>query len=370
MSYHSKNNLISAVNGTSIGGFRNRIVNGGQRFDQRKVGTTTTASTFASVATTDKWFTNLVTSCAGTVIQQVTDAPTGFLYSNKITIGTGASPATGDQNIIFQRVEGVEVQDFNLGTNNAVITTFSFWVKSSVIGTYSVAFANSANNRTYLGQYTINTASTWEYKTFTFTVDVIGTWLTSSGTIGAYVSFDFGSGATYEGNPSTWQTGPKWRVSTNAKPVATSSATFQFTGVQWEIGPIPSIYEQIPYQVEYARCQRYYDTSIEAGATITTFATMNASGVGGVTAIADAANGNLFPNVHYHVPMASNPTLTVYSGANRTAGSVRDMETGSDVAGFPNGGSTSSNMGFSYLAGNTLTANRVYGFHYTADAGL
>jgi hypothetical protein len=68
--------------------------------------------------------------------------------------------------------------------------------------------------------------------------------------------------------------------------------------------------------------------------------------------------------------MATNPTFTVYSGANRTAGSVRNQFTGADVAGFANGSSTSSNKGLSYTAGNTLTAGIVYGFHYTADTGF
>lgn len=352
-------------------GFRNRITNGAMRFDQRNAGASKTASTFANVLAVDKWKTNMPTSCAGTVIQQVTDAPTGFNYSHKITIGTGASPATGDLNIIYQSIEACDISDFNSGTANAVSVAVSFWVKSSIAGTYSFAINNGPTpNRSYPAQFTINSANTWEQKSASLTLDTSGTWLTSTGSVGMYAGFDIGSGTTYEGTASAWQAGNIKRISTNVKLVATTGATFQFTGVQLEIGSAATSYEKISYQAELARCQRYYSTSIETGATITNFTTLNSSGVGGVMAIANATNNDLFPNVRYPVPMATNPTLTVYSGANRTAGSVRNMINGTDIAGFSNGSATSNNMGFGYITGNTLFAGTVYGFHYTADTGL
>ena len=89
-----------------------------------------------------------------------------------------------------------------------------------------------------------------------------------------------------------------------------------------------------------------------------------------IVGVADAANGDLFPALQYPVAMRTNPTFTVYSGANRTAGSVRNMLTGADVANFANGASTVSNKGMSYTGGNTLAAGIVYGFHYVATARL
>jgi hypothetical protein len=340
------------------------------RFDQRNAGASQTGSTFNAAYICDKWRFFMTTSCAGTTIQQVADAPTGFLYSNKITIGTGAAPSAANVNVIQHKLEGAEIQDFNFGTANAVTATISFWVKSSITGTYTLGFLNNAANRNYLGQYTISSANTWEQKTISFVLDTTGTWLTGVGTVGCYLQWDIGSGSTGEGTASTWQSGNLQRVSTNAKVVSTTGATFQLTGVQWEIGSAATAYEKISYQAELARCQRYYSTSIETGATITNFTTLNSSGVGGVMAIADATNNDLFPNVRYPVPMATNPTLTVYSGANRTAGSVRNMINGTDIAGFSNGSATSNNMGFGYISGNTLFAGTVYGFHYTADTGL
>ena len=351
-------------------GFRNRITNGAMRVDQRNAGASQSGSTFSAAYICDKWRFSMSTSCAGTTIQQVADAPTGFLYSNKITIGTGAAPLAANINVIQHKLEGAEIQDFNFGTANAVTATISFWVKSSITGTYTLGFLNNAANRNYLGQYTINSANTWEQKTISFVLDTTGTWLTGVGTIGCYLQWDIGSGSNGEGTASTWQAGNLQRVSTNAKVVATNGATFQLTGVQWEIGSAATAYEQMPYQVELARCQRYYSTSIEKGATVTNFTALNTGSVGGVMGYSTGSGGDMFQNLSFPVAMASNPSLTIYSGANRTAGSVRDMTTGTDVTGFPNGGSTASNNGIGYLAGNTLTISRMYGFHYTADTGL
>ena len=199
--------------------------------------------------------------------------------------------------------------------------------------------------------------------------DSSGTWATDN-TTGMFLTWDMGSGSTYRGTAGAWVSSNIIGVTSAVRLISTLSATFDLTGVQLEVGSAATPFEVRDYATELVRCQRYYSTSIETGATITNFTTLNSSGVGGVMAIADATNNDLFPNVRYPVAMRTNPTLTVYSGANRTAGSVRNMINGTDIAGFSNGSATSNNMGFGYIAGNTLFAGTVYGFHYVANARL
>lgn len=358
----------SAITGVDYFGYRNMLTNGEQKIDQRTVGASTTAATFAGIRKTDKWSYFTQTSCAGTVIQQVADAPAGFTYSTKITIGTGAAPASGDFNQLQCGVEGIELQNLLYGTANAATTTISFWVKSSVTGTFSVSFVNAAGNRTYLAQYTVSSASTWEKKSVTFAGDTSGTWSTVVGTIGCYVSWDLGSGSTLEGTASTWNAGGFRRVSTNAKIMPTSSATFQVTAAQWEANGTATTYEHLSYSVELARCQRYYYKTF-------TQATAPAQNVGSNTGetYMMAGKAAVSANRYYlafPVVMALAPgTVTAYNPAAANA-QARDIDAGADcsstvfVASGDRGVLYQTTGAAGTAIGNLLT------LHITADTGL
>lgn len=353
--------------GTGAFGFRNRITNGDCRIDQRHVGASTTAATFSSIYTADKWRYFTLTSAAGTVIQQVTDAPTGFGYSTKITIGTGASPASTDVNQLQQTVEGPEIYDFNFGTANAVTSTLSYWVKGSVTGTYGLALVNSAGNRNYIAQYTINGANTWEKKTNTITVDTTGTWLTGIGTVGCFVTFDLGSGSTFEGTANTWQTGSLRRVSTNIKLIATSSATLAVTGVQWERGSLATDFEQSSYAIELIRCQRYYQKSFSQSTAPAQNTGTNTS----ENVLASVATGALtnYLYITYPVTMAVAPTFTTYN-PNNTNNQMRDLTQAADCS--STGTSNISDRGALIFSTGPIgqIINDRMNMHWSADTGL
>lgn len=352
-------------------GYRNRIINGDMRIDQSNAGAAVSANATNQFYVTDQWLLRGTSSAGVFSGQQSTSSPpAGYTNFLRITTTTAdASPASGSGYFFSQFIEGVNCQDLQFGSATAQTVTVSFWVRSSLTGTFSGSLWNSAANRYYGFTFTINAASTWEQKSITITGDTSGTWLTDTG-IGIRLSFDMGNGSTFRGAAGSWSATSAIGVTGSVRIISTLSATFDLTGVQLEVGSAATPFEVRDYATELVRCQRYYATSIESGATITNFATQNTPGVGGVTGIADAANGDLFPNIQYPVAMRTNPTFTVYSGANRTAGSVRNMLTGTDVANFANGASTSSNKGMSYTAGNTLAAGIVYGFHYVANARL
>jgi hypothetical protein len=354
-----------------LGGFyRNRVINGDMLIDQQNAGASVTiiGSQFQRIA--DKFFVYSQTVTSPGTFQQVTDAPTGFSNSIKYTVATAASPAAGNFNQLTYSGEISDIRDWNIGTANAVTATLSFWVKSSLTGTFGFVMDNLPGSaRVYLATYAISSANTWEQKSITIALDTTSGWTT--GTPPKFrLIWDLGSGTTLNGTAGVWGATNYRRTSACVILVNNTAATWQLTGVQFEIGTAASAFEFKPIQQQLAMCQRYYSTSIETGTTVTNFRTMNNSGVGGIVGVADAANGDLFPALQYPVAMATNPTFTMYSGANRTAGSVRNMLTGTDVANFANGASTLSNKGISYLAGDTLAAGIVYGFHYTADTGF
>jgi hypothetical protein len=247
-------NNISADNSL---GFRNRIINGDMRIDQRNAGAAvTTGSSFP----VDR-FTMLFSTDGAFSAQQDSSAPTGFIKSTKITTTTADGTLAATQFFgIRQNIEGTNVADLAWGTANAKTVTLSFWVRSSLTGTFGGALGNSANNRSYPFTYTISSANTWEQKTVTIAGDTSGTWLTDTG-VGIRVDFGLGTGSTYSGTAGAWA-GAQYVSATGATSViGTLNATWYATGVQLEVGSVATPFERRPYGTELALCQRYYEKS-------------------------------------------------------------------------------------------------------------
>lgn len=190
--------------------------------------------------------------------EQSTDAPAGFKNSLKITVNTAdSSIASGDFYYMRYEAEGSDCSRLSLGTSDAQEFTFSFYVKSSLTGTFSGAFQNSAVNRAYVFEYTINSANTWERKTVTLTGDTSGTWLTNT-SVGLRIAFDLGNGSSLRSSAGAWAGAGNYGSTGSVELVGTASATWQITGVQLEVGDTATDFEHRTYADELARCQRYY----------------------------------------------------------------------------------------------------------------
>jgi hypothetical protein len=247
-----------AVNIAQIGSnnttFRNRIINGAMVIDQRNAGASVTA---AGVYTLDRWVAHENTDGAFTV-QQSSTAPAGFSYSTKATVTVIDSSIGSTQNaLLVQYIEGYNVADLNYGTANAQTVTLSFWVNSSVTGTFTGTLQNSAADRSYPFSYTINAANTWEQKTITIAGDTSGTWLTTSG-VGLRVWFALAVGSGQSTTAGAWAAGTYYGATGQANWMATLSNTFYITGVQLEAGTTASPFEYRSYGTELQLCQRYY----------------------------------------------------------------------------------------------------------------
>jgi hypothetical protein len=176
-----------------------------------------------------------------------------------VTVATGASPASGAIGTAYQGIEGFNIADLGWGTANAQTATLSFWVRSSVTGTYAAAVRNNAVNRCFVASYTVNAANTWEYKTVSIPGDTSGTWLTDNGA-GVYLSFDLGEGSTRStATTNTWLATNTPGLTSGVKLCATTGATFYITGVQLERGSNATSFEFRDYGRELIMCQRYFE---------------------------------------------------------------------------------------------------------------
>jgi hypothetical protein len=262
----SKIGTAGIADDTAVNGFtptasnmagRNRIINGDMRISQRGAGP---AGVTSETYVLDRWNSSAANGPTCTV-EQSTAAPDGFVNSLKYTVTTGATIDAGDYSDIRQYVEGLNLSDIGWGTANPKTVTLSFWVRSSVTGTFAVSFVNSAYDRCYPATYTINSADTWEYKTVSVTGPTNGTWLTSNG-VGMRVVWDLGIGSSYSRTVNQWDTVYAGFAGTGVtKLAATTGATFYITGVQLEAGSVATPFEHRQYGQELALCQRYYETS-------------------------------------------------------------------------------------------------------------
>lgn len=249
---------VTFTNGANLPntfGFKNRIINGAMMIDQRNAGASGTAIGY----TVDRW-TYGATQASKFTWQQnagTVTPPTGFKNYLGFTSSSAYSVLTGDIFTAQQVIEGFNIADLAWGTASAATVTLSFWVRSSLTGTFGGSITNSTPNRSYPFSYTISSANTWEQKTITIAGDTTGTWATDN-TAGIRVYLGLGVGSTYSGTAGSWA-GADYRSATGATSVVgTNGATFYITGVQLEKGSTATSFDYRDYGRELMMCQRYY----------------------------------------------------------------------------------------------------------------
>jgi hypothetical protein len=257
------NGLAYPTSGSLSG--RNRIINGDMRIDQRNAGAAVSADGAFPV---DRFFVGETTSGTYTS-QRSTVVPAGFTNSLLFTTGTAVTPSGSDVTAICHHIEGFNLADLGWGTANAIAGTVSFWVRSSLTGTFGFAIRSGGADRSYLTSYTISVANTWEYKTISIPAVTSGTFDTGNG-FGCRLHWDLGTGSTFSGSTNAaWQSANLIGLTGGTKVMATAGATFYLTGVQLEAGSVATPFERRSYGQELALCQRYY-RKIYAGRSSTT----------------------------------------------------------------------------------------------------
>ena len=237
--------------------FKNRIINGAMVIDQRNAGASVTpTSTGGSTFLLDRWKAD-ISQASKFSVQQSSTAPTGFTNSMAVTSLSAYAVGAAEVFAITQIIEGYNIADLGWGAAGAQTVTLSFWVRSSLTGTFGIVLENSANNRSYPATYTISAANTWEQKSITIAGDTSGTWVTNSGK-GVQIKFGLGVGSTLSGTAGAWAAADYWGATGATSVVGTNGATFYITGVQLEVGTVATSFDYRSYGTELALCQRYF----------------------------------------------------------------------------------------------------------------
>ena len=239
-------------------GFKNRLINSAMVIDQRNAGASGTGNDNYTV---DRWAYFGSQASKGTWQQNAGSVtpPTGFSKYWGFTSSSAYSVGATELFVIGQKIEGFNFSDLAFGSASASTVTISFWVRSSLTGTFGGYLANSSQNRNYPFSYTISSANTWEQKTITIAGDTTGTWIGSTNQIGARVNFSLGIGSTNSTTANAWNgTTNAVGVTGATSVVGTNGATFYITGVQLEKGSTATSFDYRPYGTELILCQRYY----------------------------------------------------------------------------------------------------------------
>ena len=280
-------------------GRRNLIINGNMAIDQRNGGSAFTI-TGDDDYVLDRWVGRTFSGAGRFSMQKVADAPSGFAYSNKITVTTTATSGAGGYGL-EQRIEGNNLTMLNWGTANAQPLTASFWIKASVVGTYSCSLRTSTHGVSGISHcvntFTISTANTWQKVTQTFPANTAYDTVTNDLT-GIYLDINFGAQtAKTTSTLNTWALGNFLYATGQTDVMQTSGATINITGVQLEVGTTATPFENLQYTTQLQLCQRYYQVSSASGRSYT-------------------SDGNWGLQYVHKVEMRTSPTIGTISGGN------------------------------------------------------
>ena len=304
---------------------RNKVINGAMVVNQRAAGTVN-SEPGVNPYIVDRFRSVQSAGVAGAFSsQQSTTAPTGFTNSFLTTALVATSFSGNLYHAIRQPIEGFNCADLMWGTAAAVPITVSFWVRSSLTGTFGGAIGGQSGSRSYPFTYTVSAADTWEFKTITLAGDTAGTWATdNTGAINLW--FSLGAGPDRKGTAGAWNANFNTSATGAVDINATNGATFYLTGVQLEAGDTATPFEHRSYGQELALCQRYFCKSYAQSITPGN-ATQNGAPTLQITA---AGTGQVQITPSFPVTMRASPSMTlydlagasgvVYRGANGAAG--------------------------------------------------
>ena len=242
---------------------RNRIINGQMQIDQRNAGASVTPT--ATAYTVDRWQLNISQASKLSAQQLSSSPPVGFSNYLALTSQSAYSVTSTDYFFLVQYVEGFNWCDLGWGTANAKTVTLSFWVQSSLTGTFGGVLQNYAASRSYPFTYSIPTANTWTQISVTIAGDTSGTWVGATNGGALQVIFGLGAGSTRTNTAGSWYGSASYGATGATSVVGTSGATFYITGVQLEKGSSATGFEYRQYGQELALCQRYYETQALVG---------------------------------------------------------------------------------------------------------
>jgi hypothetical protein len=324
--------------------FKNKLINGNFGIWQRGTSLTAAAS---SRNLSDRWR----TIGQGTTIAPQQQAfalgqnivPNEPEYFHRVIVNSIAG--ISNSATIQQRIESVR-------TLAGKTVTLSFWAKADSDKNMAIDFCQVfGTGGSYsplvdsIGAIKLSLTDTWQKFTITTTIPSIsGKVLGTNNDDFLSIRFWLDAGSYYN---------------TQSSNLGQQSGTFDIAQVQLEEGSVATSFEQRPYVIEFAMCQRFYQT---------TFQGVPAGTAGAIGAVGRALDATcLYGSLHTILPvvMRTTPTPHVYSTGgtiNKLTGDANEYNAVITALGPNSIRITANNV--------SIGANAYISAHYTLDAEL
>jgi hypothetical protein len=258
-----------AVTTVPSGVGRNMVINGGMNVAQRATSVTGLGGS-DGYFTVDRFTASGDNTAGRLTMSQTADGPNG-ISANCLKIDCTTADTSIAANEIFtiqHKFEGQNLQRIGKGVAGAKEITVSFYVKANAAFTFGCELFDSDNTRQITKLF--DTTTGWNRIELTFPADVDDGSSPFSDDNGAslYLLFWLHAGANY--TSGTLNT-TSWANLTDANRAAgidsffsSTDNNFFITGVQMEVGPVATEFEQETIESTLYKCRRYFQKFIDS----------------------------------------------------------------------------------------------------------
>jgi len=291
--------------------FRNRMINGSCNISQRPSFVASTG--LNGYGGPDRYLASNGNSAGGQFTQSAgTISYLGLTHNAVVqTVNTAivSSTTTNYWYGVTQRIEGFNSYDL-LGQP----VTVSFIFETNVTGVYSFVLKDSTPSSTYVTTFsaTANIPNLVVLQIPNLPLSLV---VPTSNATGLLVQIGALNTGTYQtSTPNTWQSGNYFTASGTTNWGAAIGNFISLTNLQLEPGLVATPFENRPYSVELALCQRYYET--------------------GYISMQSAAVGFIIAPESFHATKRTTPTITYSGTAYVNAIGLTANAIGYDMIGF------------------------------------
>jgi len=309
---------LSSVNGGAIG-TKNLIINGGLNVYQRGSARAAT-SQGAGYATADRWknqWNNLGVTATETLTDLTSsDSPyaEGHRKYLRYALASAGTAAAGSYIELSQLIEAQNLATSGWDyTSSSSKITLQFWFRCSTNQTFYCSLQTAdGTSQAYVFPFTASGNNAWTKITHTISGNSNITFNNDNG-VGLYLRIIPYFGTTYSG---TNVTNNSWvAFNTDYVPdmattwLTAGASTFDFTGVQLEIGSTASTFVHETYAETLRKCHRYFYLHADGSEAALNSQVVIAQGC-------YYGNPDHFATVHFPVRMRSRPSLVQNTGTD------------------------------------------------------